>query len=180
MTPNAALSANWSPLEHVPSDEVLSKLVDVAERRWTSERFDADVDARVLMDRLDTLDTPLDELRAASVIEAANGLAYSLGRKRPVVLMPNGIWPTVRFNVVLERPGEIMGHGSTAVREAMQAGARTVDALLAIRQVRDGLDHESRRFCYRTWLAGAGRRKPETEGTRRAMAALLLELLTRP
>ncbi len=73
-----------------------------------------------------------------------------------------------------------MGLGTTPAREAIQAGARTVDALLADLAVCEGLDHESRRFCYRGWLAGEGRRKPKTEDTRRAMAVLLLEVLTRP
>lgn len=51
-----------------------------------------------------------------------------------------------------------MALGVRPVQEAIRAGACTVDALLADRQVREGLDHESRRFCYRGWLAGEGRR----------------------
>jgi len=34
-----APGAIWSPLEHLPSDEVLSKLLDTAERRWRADRF---------------------------------------------------------------------------------------------------------------------------------------------
>lgn len=43
-----APTANWSPLEHMPIDEVLSKLIDTAERRWTAERFARNHDVRAL------------------------------------------------------------------------------------------------------------------------------------
>lgn len=77
-------------------------------------------------------------------------------------MIPHSARPTVSFVAPIDLPGGIMGLGTRPVREAIEAGARTVDALLADRQVREGLDHESRRFCYRAWLAGGGRRKPET------------------
>ena len=176
----AAPTANWSPLEHVPPDEVLSKLIDTAERRWTAERFERDHDVRALTDWLWDDDAHIDEGKAASAIEAPNSLAYALGRSRPVVVIPHGAHPTVSFVASVELPGGIMALGVRPVHEAIRAGASTVDALLADCHVREGLDHESRRFCYRGWLAGEGRRKPETEDTRRAMATLLLELLTRP
>src|SRR6266851_10002582 len=50
-------------------------------------------------------------------------------------------------------PAALWGIGRVPVRKAIQAGARTVDALLEIYAVREGLDHESQRFCYRGWLA---------------------------
>ena len=188
MTPSATRSSegaaptpNWSPLEHVPSDEVLSKLVDLAERRWRTERFERDHDVRALTDWLWDDEARTDEVKAASAIEAANSLAYALGRLRPVVAIPHGARPTVSFAAPVELPGGIMALSVRPVQEAIRTGACTVDALLADRQVREGLDHESRRFCYRAWLAGEGRRqKPETDDTRRAMAAFLLELLTQP
>jgi len=177
---HGAPGANWSPLEHLPSDEVLSKLLDTAERRWRADRFEYDHDVRVVTDWVWSTAPHNDEVAAANVIDAANDLAYALGRTRPVVPIPQGTLPTVHLACPVELPGAIMGIGRVPVRKAIQAGARTVDALLEIYAVREGLDHESRRFCYRGWLAGEGRRKPETEDTRRAMAALLLELLNRP
>jgi hypothetical protein len=178
---SAELGADWSPSEHVPADEVLQRLLDTTERRWSAERFGGDSDVQVITDWLwnDALHT--DEVEVVRVIEAANSLAYSLGRKRPVVLIPHAAHPTVDYFVAPvhpELPGGIMMLGVGPVREAIRAGAGTVDELLADRHVREGLDHESRRFCYRGWLAGDGRRKPETEDTRRAMAAFLLEVLT--
>ena len=64
-----------------------------------------------------------------------------------------------------------MALGIRPVKEAIRGGARTIDALVADPRVRDGLDHESQRFCYRSWLAGEGWLKRETDDTRRRMAA---------
>ena len=62
---DSAARVNWSPLEHVPSDEVLSKLLDVAERRWTAERFERDQDVRALTDWLWDDGAHTDEGQAA-------------------------------------------------------------------------------------------------------------------
>src|SRR5258708_3412441 len=111
MTTNATLSANWSPLEHAPSDEVLQRLLDSAERRWSSERFGGDSDVRVITDWIWDFAPRDDEVEVVRVIEAANSVAYSLGRKRPVVLFPHGAHPTVDFFVAPvdpDLPGGIM------------------------------------------------------------------------
>ena len=71
------------------------------------------------------------------MIDAANDLAYALGRTRPVVPIPQGTLPTVHLACPVELPGAIMGIGRVPVRKAIQAGARTVDALLEIYAVRE-------------------------------------------
>ncbi len=78
--PRAESRPNWSPLKHVPCDEVLARLIDTAERRWSADRFDNDHDIKALDDWLwDTTTARDDEAAAVSVIEAAN----SLGPRSP-------------------------------------------------------------------------------------------------
>jgi hypothetical protein len=72
-------------------------LLATAERRWRADRFDNDFDVRVLTDWLWDEDAHHDEQAAATVIDAANDLAYALGPTRPVVLIPHATLPTVQL-----------------------------------------------------------------------------------
>jgi hypothetical protein len=117
---SAAPRAHWSPLEYVPSETVLQRLIDTAERRWSAERCEYDHDVTTLNDWLWDDAARTDGRRATSMIESANSLAYALGRVRPVVLIPHGARPTFSMVAPVDAPGGILGIGRAPVRAAVK------------------------------------------------------------
>ncbi len=71
---SVAPGANRSPLEQVPSETTLQRLIDTAERRWRAERFEGDSDVRVITDWIWDFAPHDDEVEATRVLEAANSL----------------------------------------------------------------------------------------------------------